>query len=269
MRSLTIFPKSNAARREKIVSLLLGSSVILLFLIGWELLFQFKVVNPLFISAPSRVVLAGITIIRDGSLLTHLATSGTEFALGYGAAIVIGFPVGIMLGWFKLVRSAFGPFIAAMQATPRIALMPLFIIWFGLGITSKIVVVMLSAIFPLIVNLQAAMNTIDADLVRVARSYGATRWQIFRSVALPTSIPFLITGLRLAAGRGLLGVIVAELFGGSQGIGYMIQYAGSTFQTDKVFAGVLVVAVAGITLDFTLDRVGRHYDKWRGEAAVH
>jgi NitT/TauT family transport system permease protein len=269
MRSLTVFPKSKVAQREKIISLILGSSVILLFLVAWELLFQFKVVNPLFISAPSRVVLAGITIIRDGTLFAHLATSGTEFALGYGAAILIGFPVGIMLGWFKLVRSAFGPFIAAMQATPRIALMPLFIIWFGLGITSKIVVVMLSAIFPLIVNLQAAMSTIDADLVRVARSYGATRWQIFRSVALPTSIPFLITGLRLAAGRGLLGVIVAELFGGSQGIGYMIQYAGSTFQTDKVFAGVLVVAVAGITLDFTLDRIGRHYDKWRGEAAVH
>jgi NitT/TauT family transport system permease protein len=156
-----------------------------------------------------------------------------------------------------------------MQATPRIALMPLFIIWFGLGLTSKIVVVLLSAIFPLIVNLQVAMSTIDADLVQVARSYGATRWQIFRTIALPTSLPFLITGLRLAAGRGLLGVIVAEVFGGAAGIGYLIQYAGSTFQTDKVFAGVLVVAAAGITLDFTLERLGRYFDKWRGEAAVH
>jgi ABC-type nitrate/sulfonate/bicarbonate transport system permease component len=269
MRSLTVFPKSKVAQREKITSLLLGSGVILLFLIAWELLFRFKVVNPLFISAPSRVVLAGITIIKDGTLFQHLSVSAKEFVLGYGAAILIGFPVGIMLGWFKLVRSAFGPFIAAMQATPRIALMPLFIIWFGLGITSKIVVVLLSAIFPLIVNLQVAMSTIDVDLVRVARSYGATRWQIFRSIALPTSLPFLITGLRLAAGRGLLGVIVAEVFGGAAGIGYMIQYAGSTFQTDKVFAGVLVVAITGITLDFTLERLGRHFDKWRGEAAVH
>lgn len=269
MSSLTVFPKSNAAQREKIINLALGSSVILAFLIGWELIFRLKIVNPLFISAPSRVVLAGITIINDGTLLTHLTVSANEFVLGYGAAIVIGFPVGIALGWFKLARSAFGPFIAAMQATPRIALMPLFIIWFGLGITSKIVVVMLSAIFPLIVNLQVAMSTIDADLVRVARSYGATRWQIFRSIAIPTSLPFLITGLRLAAGRGLLGVIVAEVFGGAAGIGYMIQYAGSTFQTDKVFAGVLVVAITGITLDFTLDRLGRHFDKWRGEVAVH
>ena len=268
MSGLTVFPKSRAAQREKAINLVLGSSVILLFLIAWELVFRFRIVNPLFISAPSRVVLAGIALIEDGTLVTHLATSGTEFILGYGAAIVIGFPLGIILGWFKLANASFGPFISAMQATPRVALMPLFIIWFGLGITSKIVVVLLSAIFPLIVNLQVAMSTIDGDLVRVARSYGATRWQIFRSVALPTSVPFLITGLRLAAGRGLLGVIVAEVFGGAQGIGYMIQYAGSTFQTDKVFAGVLVVAVTGITLDFTLDRLGRHFDKWRGEAAV-
>jgi NitT/TauT family transport system permease protein len=269
MSSLTVFPKSNAAQREKLINLVLGSSVILAFLIGWELIFQLKIVNPLFISAPSRVVLAGITIINDGTLLKHLTISANEFVLGYGAAIVIGFPIGIALGWFKLARAAFGPFIAAMQATPRIALMPLFIIWFGLGITSKIVVVMLSAIFPLIVNLQVAMSTIDADLVRVARSYGATRWQIFRTIALPTSLPFLITGLRLAAGRGLLGVIVAEVFGGAAGIGYMIQYAGSTFQTDKVFAGVLVIAITGITLDFSLERLGKHFDKWRGEAAVH
>ncbi|MEI6757929.1 MAG: ABC transporter permease [Chlorobium sp.] len=269
MRKATVLQKSNVAKKEKIATLLLGSSVIVLFLIGWELLFQFRVVNPLFISAPSRVVLALIAIIGDGSLAENLAISAKEFLFGYGAAILVGFPVGILLGWFKLIRDAFGPFIAAMQATPRIALMPLFIIWFGLGITSKIVVVLLSAIFPLIVNLQVAMSTIDNDLVHVSRAYGASRWQIFRSIALPTSLPFLVTGLRLAAGRGLLGVIVAEVFGGAEGIGYMIQYAGSTFQTDKVFAGVLVVALTGITLDFTLDRLGRHFDRWRGDAAVH
>jgi ABC-type nitrate/sulfonate/bicarbonate transport system permease component len=269
MRKVTVLPKSRAAKKEKLLNLFLGSSVIVLFLLSWELLFQFKVVSPLFISAPSRVVLALLTIIKDGSLLKNLTVSAKEFVLGYGAAIIVGLPVGIILGWFKVIKASFGPFIAAMQATPRIALMPLFIIWFGLGITSKIVVVLLSAIFPLIVNLQVAMSTIDSDLVQVSRSYGASRWQIFRSIALPTSLPFLITGLRLAAGRGLLGVIVAEVFGGAEGLGYMIQYAGATFQTDKVFAGVLVVAVTGISLDFALNRLGRHFDRWRGEAAVH
>ena len=139
MRSLTVFPKSQAARRERIVNVLLGGSVILLFLVAWELVFRLRIVNPLFVSAPSRVVLAGIGLVKDGTLFTHLATSGLEFSLGYGAAIAIGFPLGIMLGWFKLFNASFGPFVAAMQATPRVALMPLFIIWFGLGITSKIV----------------------------------------------------------------------------------------------------------------------------------
>jgi NitT/TauT family transport system permease protein len=266
--NLTVIPKSYAAKREKFVNTLLGGAVIGIFLIAWEVVGGLALVNPLFTSSPSRVLKAGLVLIQDGTLFQNLAVSGTEFLLGFGAAIVVGFPVGIMLGWFKVINASFGPFIAAMQATPRIALMPLFIIWFGLGITSKIVVVALSAIFPLIINLQVAMSTIDVDLVRVARSYGASRWQIFYSVALPTSVPFLITGLRLAAGRGLLGVIVAEVFGGSQGIGYLIQYAGATFQTDKVFAGVLVVAATGIALDFSLARLGRHFDRWRGESAV-
>lgn len=264
----TTLPKPHSIRRERHINFLLGAGVIISFLIAWEVVGGLELVNPLFTSSPSRTVKAGIDLVSDGTLFRHLATSGAEFILGYGAAILVGFPLGIVLGWFKFANSAFGPFIAAMQATPRIALMPLFIIWFGLGITSKIVVVLLSAVFPLIVNLQVAMSTIDGDLIRVARSYGATRWQIFRSVALPTAVPFLITGLRLAAGRGLLGVIVAEVFGGSQGIGYMIQYAGSTFQTDKVFAGVAVVAVIGIVLDHSLHRLGRRYDKWRGETAV-
>ncbi|HEX9080267.1 MAG TPA: ABC transporter permease [Desulfuromonadaceae bacterium] len=268
MRTATVIPRSNAAEREKRINFILGAVVILLFLLAWELVGRLALVNPLFTSSPSRAVRALVAITCDGTLLKHLTTSGTEFLLGFAAAVLVGLPVGIILGWFKLANSAFGPFVAAMQATPRIALMPLFIIWFGLGITSKIVIVMLSAVFPLIVNLQVAMSTIDGDLVRVARSYGASRWQIFWTVALPTSVPFLITALRLAAGRGMLGVIAAEVFGGSQGLGYMIQYAGSTFQTDKVFAGVAVVAAMGITLDTLFRRIGRRFEKWRGEAAV-
>lgn len=254
--------------REKQLHFLLGTGVILLFLLAWESISLFELVNPLFTSSPSRVVKAGILLVRDGTLFSHLTVSVKEFVLGYLAALVIGVPIGIALGWFKGVSAAFGPIISAFYATPRVALMPLFIIWFGLGITSKIIVVLLSAIFPLIVNLQTGMTTIDPDLIKVARSYGASRWQIFRSIALPASLPFMVTGLRLAAGRALLGVIVAEVFGGSQGIGYLIQYAGATFQTDKVFVGVAVVATAGIILDRGLHRAGRHFDRWRGETAV-
>jgi len=255
-------------KREKQLHFLLGTGVIILFLLVWEAIGGFELVNPLFTSSPSRVVKAAVVLLKDGTLLTHLTVSAKEFVLGYAAALVLGVPIGIALGWFKGFSAAFGPIISAFYATPRVALMPLFIIWFGLGITSKIIVVLLSAIFPLIVNLQTGMTTIDRDLIMVARSYGASRWQIFRSIALPASVPFMITGLRLAAGRALLGVIVAEVFGGSQGIGYLIQYAGATFQTDKVFVGVAVVATAGIILDRGLHRAGRYFDRWRGDTAV-
>jgi ABC-type nitrate/sulfonate/bicarbonate transport system permease component len=255
-------------KREQQIHFLMGTGVIVLFLILWESIGRLELVNPLFTSSPTRVVKAAIVLVREGTLLAHLVVSAKEFVLGYAAALFIGIPLGISLGWFKSVSASFGPIISAFYATPRVALMPLFIIWFGLGITSKIIVVLLSAIFPLIVNLQTGMTTIDPDLVKVAKSYGASRWQIFRSIALPASVPFMITGLRLAAGRGLLGVIVAEVFGGSQGIGYLIQYAGATFQTDKVFVGVAVVATTGIILDRSLHRAGRYFDKWRGETAV-
>ncbi len=118
MRHLTVFPKSTVAKREKVLNLLLGSSVIVLFLVGWELLFQLKIVNPLFISAPSRVVLAEIAMIKDGSLLKNLTVSAKEFLLGYGAAVLIGFPFGIILGWFKLVRGSFGPFMRPFRRPP-------------------------------------------------------------------------------------------------------------------------------------------------------
>jgi ABC-type nitrate/sulfonate/bicarbonate transport system permease component len=259
---------NKSLKREKQLHFLLGAGVIIFFLLVWEVIGGLELVNPLFTSSPSRVVKAAVLLVRDGTLFAHLAVSAEEFFLGYAAALIIGVPTGIALGWFKGVSAAFGPIISAFYATPRVALMPLFIIWFGLGITSKIVVVLLSAIFPLIVNLQTGMTTIDRDLVMVARSYGASRWQIFSSIALPASLPFMITGLRLAAGRALLGVIVAEVFGGSRGIGYLIQYAGATFQTDKVFVGVAVVATAGIILDRGLHRAGRYFDRWRGETAV-
>lgn len=259
---------NKSIKREQQIHFLLGAGVIILFLVVWETIGRLELVNPLFTSSPSRVVKAAIVLIKEGTLFAHLAVSAKEFVLGYAVALIIGVPIGVTLGWFKLVSASFGPIISAFYATPRVALMPLFIIWFGLGITSKIIVVLLSAIFPLIVNLQTGMTTIDPDLIKVAKSYGASRWQIFKSIALPTSVPFMITGLRLAAGRALLGVIVAEVFGGSQGIGYLIQYAGATFQTDKVFVGVAVVATTGIIIDRGLHRVGRYFDKWRGETAV-
>jgi ABC-type nitrate/sulfonate/bicarbonate transport system permease component len=241
-----------------------GAGVFVILFGTWELLSRSGIINPLFFSAPSRVLRAGEELVADGSLLKHIWASGEIFLLGFGMAVLFGVPIGVAIGWFKWANRAFSPLVSAFYTTPRIALMPLFIIWFGLGIGSKVALVFLSAIFPLIVNMQVAMVNLDQDLKRVGIAYGANQWQLFRTIALPISVPFLLTGLRLAMGRGLLGMVAAEVFGGSEGIGYLIEYAGATFRPDMVFVGVFIIAGFGIVMDRGLFFLNRRVDSWRG-----
>ena len=176
------------------LSVALSGGVILSLLLSWELLSDSGLIDPMFSSSPSRVLRSGWQLLWDGNLWKHIEASGYIFIVGYLLAVVVGVPAGILLGWFEKANMAFGGIVAAMYTTPRIALMPLFIIWFGLGMGSKVTLVFLSALFPIIVNMQTAMSTLDGDLARVARAYGASQRQIFWTIALPLSVPFLITG---------------------------------------------------------------------------
>lgn len=250
--------------KQSYQSAFLGGGVIVALLLLWEIASSLNWINPIFSSSPMRIIVSGWKLISDGSLFVHVISSGQIFVYGYLLAAVVGVPIGILLGWYKKASQAFGPLIAAFYTTPRIALMPLFIIWFGLGLGSKLALVFLSAVFPLVVNMQTAVSNLDKDLTRVAKAYCANRSQIFWTIALPESVPFLITGLRLATGRALLGVVGAEVFGGSIGVGYLIQYAGATFQTDKVFVCVVLITAAGIFMDRTLLALSRRFDSWRG-----
>ena len=246
------------------LSLLLGGGVVVLLLAAWELASGIGMVNPKFASSPSRVIATGIAMFKDGEIWRHIFSSGRIFFAGYFLAVAVGVPAGILLGWFAKAQMAFAPIVAAMYTTPRIALMPLFIIWFGLGFGSKVALVFMSAVFPIIVNMQMAMRSVDNDLTKVARAYGANRRQIFVTVALPMSVPFLMTALQLATGRALLGVVGAEVFGGSEGLGYLIQYTGATFQTDKVFVCVVIIAALGMAMDRLLMALNRRFAAWRG-----
>jgi NitT/TauT family transport system permease protein len=248
---------------ERISGILIGTSVFVVLFGLWEIASRTELVDPMFSSAPSKVVATGWDLIADGTLLKHTIASGRVFFVGFGLAVAFGVPIGVALGWFRWANRAFSPLISAFYTMPRIALMPLFIIWFGLGSGSKVALVLLSAIFPLIVNMQVAMQNIDQDYKRVGIAYGATQWQLFRTIALPSSVPFLLTGLRLAMGRGLLGVVAAEVFGGAEGLGYLIQYAGATFQIDVVFVGVVVIAAFGILIDRSLSYVSQRVDSWK------
>ena len=248
---------------EAVKSVTWGAAVIVFILGGWEILSWTGAVNPMFSSSPSRIVLKGITLFKEGDIYQHISASGKLFLAGYILSAVVGVPLGIVMGWFKRVNWALAPIMAAFYTTPRIALMPLFIIWLGLGFKSQLVLVFLSGVFNIALNMQTAMYSLDKDLNRTAIAYGANQWQLFFTVALPESVPYLMTALRLASGRAFAGVVGAEVFGGAKGVGYLIQYSGATFQTDVVFVCVIILAVFGVALDRILFRINRHFDKWR------
>jgi NitT/TauT family transport system permease protein len=251
-------------RLGKLLELGLSVGVFVALFAFWELAARLKWVNPMFASSPSRIYAAAIELFHEGEMPRHIRATAVVFSLGFALSALVGVPLGIAVGWFRNARRAFTPLISAFNTTPRIALMPLFIIWFGLGFGSKLAMVFVSAIFPLIVNMQVAMINIDGEYLQVGRAYGASEWQMFATIALPSSVPFLLTGLRMAAGRALLGVVTAEVFGGSEGLGFMIQYAGQTFQIETVFVCVGIIALAGIAMDRTLFAINSRVDSWRG-----
>jgi ABC-type nitrate/sulfonate/bicarbonate transport system permease component len=242
---------------------LLGTISMLIFLAFWEASVAFGWVNPLFTSSPTRIVRTAIEMFADGSIWTDIQVSGFEFVVGYGAAVVIGVPLGILMGWYSRVDAVLDPFVSALYATPRIALLPLVMIWFGIGVMSKIAIVFLGAIFPILVNTITGVRTVNADYVKVARSFGSNDWQMFLTVALPSSVPLLLTGLRLGIGHALVGIVVGEMYGATHGLGFLIATAGARFQTDKVMVGIIIIAAAGVALTELLRVIERRFERWR------
>jgi len=167
------------------------------------------------------------------------------------------------MGWYGRVNAALDPFVSALYATPRIALLPLVMIWFGIGLMSKIAIVFLGAVFPILVNTITGVRTIDAEFIKVARAFGSSDRQLFVKVALPSSVPLLLTGLRLGLGHGLIGIVVGEMFGATQGLGFLISVAGARFQTDRVMVGIIIIALAGMAMTAILRAIERRFERWR------
>jgi ABC-type nitrate/sulfonate/bicarbonate transport system permease component len=243
---------------------ILGTSAVVLFLTVWELVGNvLGMINPMFMSAPSLIFKAAVQMFSSGEIYNDLYVSGLEFAWGYFLSVAVGVPFGIACGWYKKFAYIFDPFINAMNATPRVALLPLVIIWLGIGILSKVGIIFLGAVFPILINARDGVKTTPYNLLTAARSFGASEWQIFKSVVLPSTLPFILTGLRLGVGRALIGVMVGELYAATAGIGFMITVAGATFQTDKVFVGVRIFAISGMIAMELLTRLESRFDKWR------
>ncbi len=244
-------------------SVILGVGFGLLILVLWEIVTDAGLVGKLFLVSPSTILRrAFVMFFVTGEIWPHLGASGEEAALGFGAALVVGVPLGIIVGWSRNVRYALEPTLMALYSTPSIALLPLFFLWFGIGLTSKVVLIFLAGMFPIVINTDAGVRNTDPRIVEAARSFGATRRQLLTKVVLPASLPFIIAGIRLAVGRILITVVVAEFFASLAGIGFLIVNAGNTYDTATLFVGVLIVAGAGVLLSQVLHRLERRVAPW-------
>jgi NitT/TauT family transport system permease protein len=240
-----------------------GTGAVVVVLALWQLVAALRIKPAIVLPGPWDVVKAFGTLFSSAAIWTDLGTSGKELLYGLLLATLIGLPIGLLVGWYARLSYVLNPLITFLYATPRIALTPLLIIWLGIGDASKIAIVFLMAVFPILINTASGVQSLDPQVLRVARCFGAGHLQIFRTIALPGSVPFIVSGLRLAVGQALIGVFVAELSGATHGVGMLMNTAGQQFQTSVVFAGLFIFAITGVVLTGLLRRVERRYAAWR------
>jgi ABC-type nitrate/sulfonate/bicarbonate transport system permease component len=236
--------------------------VALAFLGLWELSVRAGWVNPLFLASPSKVAVRLYQVFANGTIWPHLWASGSAAFWGFALSCLIGVPLGVAMGRSRLVRDVLEPFIMAQASVPTVALLPLFIIWLGIGFSARVALIFTGAVFVIIVSTEAGVSNIDRRLVETARSFTGTEWAILRKVVMPAAIPYIIAGMRLAVARVLIMVVVAELYASNAGIGYLIFQAGSSYDTSMIFVGVVILASAGIILNALLRAVERRVAPW-------
>lgn len=231
------------------------------FFAWWE--YAGRGMNPLFMSYPSAIFQAGWGMTVSGELGRALLASLVPFAIGLSISIVAGVALGIVLGQFWLVEYIIDPFLNALYVVPRVALIPLIILWAGLETTGKVVIIILIAIFPVIVNTYAGIKDVRGSLLEIGRAYGATETQIFTKIVLPAAVPYIMAGIRLAVGLGIIGIIVSEFFTAITGLGGIIVLYANNFATAKLFVPIIVTGLLGIALSQLVAFIERSLSRWR------
>lgn len=243
-------------RRRAIYSIVLG-------LIAWELIGRFLLTDRILFAPFSQVMVVLWELTASGEIWSHLRASGTEFFLGFGLAAAFGITVGALMGRFAIVRDYADPWVSILYSSPLVALMPFYLLLFGVGLVSKIAIVFTVSVFPILLNTYVGITSTERNHLDVARAFCCGRWQTFVKVEFPSALPFIITGLRLGLGRGLTGVVVGEMFSARAGLGYLIASAGQSFDAAKVLAGVLLFTISGYAMMSFLTWLGQRLAPWR------
>ena len=218
---------------------------------------------PLVLAPISEIWVKFLQLAESGELQRHVLVSLNEFLVGFAIAAVLGVLLGIAIATSDTVRDFVDPWVSAVYATPTVALAPLFIFMFGIDAPSKMAVVFLLAIFPVVINTSTGMRSTDHVYIEAARSFSASRTQIFSKVLIPSALPFIVAGLRLGIGRGLVGVVIGEFIGARAGLGYLIFRSSQAFQIDAMWVGVFLLAGTGVLAVILLQKVERRMAPWR------
>jgi ABC-type nitrate/sulfonate/bicarbonate transport system permease component len=253
---------SGWARRHR--SGLLGTSGILIVLILWQIATAIGLVDVSFSSNPTRIIAAEGTLFGSGDIYPALGATGLELLWGLGITFILGIPIGLVLGRSEILHDMTEPMVNILYSVPYVMFLPIIIFWFGIDNTSRVIVIVWAAILPLIINITAGVRNLDSDYTRVATVFCTPRLKFFYAIALPATLPYILAGVRLAVGRALVGAIVAELFLASQGLGYFVQTKTSNFDMDAAMAGIVILAVVALVLNWGVRLIERRFTHWAG-----
>lgn len=237
----------------------------LITIVAWELAAWHWPIVAKLLSQPTDIARGLVDVVLTGTLWTHLEATVTEMAVGYVLGAMSGVVLGFLCGRVKLLGDMLTPYITLFNGIPKVALAPVFVIWFGIGLMSKIAIILTMVFFVVFINTFAGLRSVNEDYVAIVRIMGATRWQMAREVFLPATLPFVIVGLRAGIPFSVIGAVVGEFIAATRGLGYFINYHQGTFDTTGIFVGVTILAALVVLLDGLLSIVERRLLKWRPE----
>ena len=240
---------------------------VIAFLALWEIAPRVGLVDPTFLVPFSTAVRALWGLAQDGQLWDDTRVSLIRSAAGFGIAVGIGVPLGLLIGWYRTVAELLNPLLEVFRNTAALALLPVFVLILGIGETSKISIVVYACTFPILLNTITAVRGVDPTLVKAARSLGLSTPRLFRHVILPSSVPTVLTGIRMAAASSILVLIAAEMVGAKGGLGYLINAAQQNFEIEQMYAGIIAISLIGTAVNALLVRLERRLTRWRPAAA--
>lgn len=241
---------------------LVASSVVFV-LVLWEVASRAGWIRSLFFSMPTEVVAAGFREIQRGSFWFDVRISMLQFVLGFGLAILVGIPTGLILGWSKRSAHFFNPWLSFMYATPRITYVPLLVMWFGLGMSSKVALCFAGPFFTIVIGTMEGVRTVPPTYVDVSKSFGASRLRFFRTILLPNTVPFILAAMRLAIGLGIVAIVIGEMYASQAGLGNLLMTAANNLQSDRALFVVIVFTMLGVGLSKVIQAIENRVSDWK------